>query len=210
MKVVVLGATGKTGRLVVEKLWNEGHDVTGFVRSTMHVASKERLRYVQGEARNRESFDRAIEGQNAVISATSMLEIDPQKVNETFVRNLTGAMEAANVKRLVFLARGSSHLHWKDVGWFVRAATLGLGRELVDDQANAIEVLHASSLDFIDVRPSKLIDGPATNLLCAAGDHERIKWKVELTRADVVDFVVKQLAENEWLRKRVFIGHARG
>lgn len=209
MKVLVIGASGKTGRLVVEELLAQHHEVTGFVRSTMHVEEKERLGYVQGEARSRESFDRAIQGKNAVISTFSTIELEPHGVFEAFMKNLTGAMKDAGVARLVSLARGSAGVRWKDLSLVVRAASLGMGREMTEDAANAVEVLHASELDFVDVRPTKLGDAAATGQLRATADEKSLDWKREVSRADVAAFAVDMLASDAWVKKRVYVGYER-
>jgi uncharacterized protein YbjT (DUF2867 family) len=66
MKVLVIGATGQTGRHVVRLLLAQGHDVTAFVRSSCKpVAADPHLRVAQGDARDRESIERAILGQDA-------------------------------------------------------------------------------------------------------------------------------------------------
>ena len=63
MKVLVIGATGRTGRHAVAQLLARGHEVTAFARNPSAVTARsERLRVVQGDARDRESIDRAMAG----------------------------------------------------------------------------------------------------------------------------------------------------
>lgn len=69
MNLVVLGATGGTGRLVVEQALAAGHTVTALVRSPEKLAtSQPNVRVVTGSATDPESLERALEGADAVIS----------------------------------------------------------------------------------------------------------------------------------------------
>src|SRR5260370_6526004 len=70
MNLVVLGATGRTGRLVVEQALAAGHTVTALVRSPQKLTvANPNLRVVAGEATDRSALARALEGADAVISA---------------------------------------------------------------------------------------------------------------------------------------------
>src|ERR1700716_3100022 len=69
MNLVVLGATGRTGRLVVEQALISGHNVTALVRSPEKVAtSHPNLRVVIGAATETSAVSGALEGADAVIS----------------------------------------------------------------------------------------------------------------------------------------------
>ena len=68
MKVLVIGATGQTGRHAVSQLLARGHEVTAFARNPSAVNERrEHLRVAQGDARDPDSIDRAMAGQDAVI-----------------------------------------------------------------------------------------------------------------------------------------------
>ena len=70
MKVVVFGASGKTGVHVVEQALAAGHDVTAFVRTPAKLTIQHpNLSVFQGDVMNAEQVDQAIAGQDAVISA---------------------------------------------------------------------------------------------------------------------------------------------
>jgi putative NADH-flavin reductase len=69
VRLLVVGASGRTGRLVVEQALGHGHEVTAFVRDPARLAiSHERLRVVTGDATAPETFGPALEGQDAVVS----------------------------------------------------------------------------------------------------------------------------------------------
>ena len=67
MKLLILGATGRTGRLVTEKALSRGHDVTAFVR-TPSLQARERLTIVVGDPRRIEDLSAVLPGHDAVVS----------------------------------------------------------------------------------------------------------------------------------------------
>lgn len=69
MGVLIIGATGKIGRLTLDKALNAGHEVTTFERSPdwLNIAHK-RLHKVQGNVINKTSLDIAMPEQEAVIT----------------------------------------------------------------------------------------------------------------------------------------------
>lgn len=70
VKVLILGATGGTGRALVEQAVAQGHIVTAFARDPAKVrTSHENLRVRQGDILNYDSVEMAINGQDAVLSA---------------------------------------------------------------------------------------------------------------------------------------------
>ncbi|MEO8876978.1 MAG: NAD(P)H-binding protein, partial [Polyangiaceae bacterium] len=105
MNVLVIGATGLTGKLAVKKLLARGHAVTAFARTPADVTERhEKLRVAEGDARKQESLDGAILGQDAVLVAFGPRSLAKDDVQETFARNLILAMHKAKVKRLVELS----------------------------------------------------------------------------------------------------------
>lgn len=67
MNITVLGATGRTGRLLVEQLRERGHEVTAVVRD--RARAPEGVHVVVGDVRDREVLVRALTGADAVASA---------------------------------------------------------------------------------------------------------------------------------------------
>ena len=70
MRLAVFGATGRTGKLLVEQALNAEHDVTAFVRprSLGKLIKHERLTVVQGDATDAAAVERAVNGADAVVS----------------------------------------------------------------------------------------------------------------------------------------------
>ncbi len=111
MKVLVLGATGPTGRLVVERALEDGHTVTGFTRHPASLDGKhQRLRPHAGDVLDPDAVLRAVEGHDAVISVFGV-PYDPFRAIEAYskgTRNVVQAMQEHAVERYVGVTSGGT------------------------------------------------------------------------------------------------------
>lgn len=89
MKVLLIGATGNTGRLVLPRLLAGGHNVTAFVRQPAKRApSVGRLRVVQGDVRDAQSLASAVIGQDALLATFRPRTLAKTDIQEVFMRHL--------------------------------------------------------------------------------------------------------------------------
>jgi len=207
MKVVVLGATGATGRLIVGKAVAKGHEVVALVRSREKAADLAGAEFVEGDARDPVALTRAIAGCDAVISSlgTAMSPFREVTLLSTATRALVGVMAEQNVRRLVCitgLGAGDSRGHG---GFFFDWVFLPLMlRNVYEDKNRQEDAIRASALDWTIVRPTVLNDKPARGGIKASTDLSGVHGGT-IARADVAEFVVEQLATDAWLRKAPLI-----
>jgi uncharacterized protein YbjT (DUF2867 family) len=179
MNLLVLGATGGTGRLVVEQAQAAGHTVTALVRSPEKLAtSQPNLHVVSGSPTDPESVARALEGADAVISTLGG--------GGSVIADSTSAIIAAarqtGVRRVVVL---SSWLVERDrMNPVMRLATGVAMGGLIKDKSAGEQMLRQSDLDWTIVYASTLGDGPATGSTVLS---ENAKWSMsqKISRADV-------------------------
>ncbi len=70
MNLLIFGATGGTGRALVEQALAQGHVVTAFARNSAKLtATHDNLRKVKGDILKYDSVESAMRGQDAVLSA---------------------------------------------------------------------------------------------------------------------------------------------
>ena len=201
MKVLVLGATGGTGRLIVRDAVVKGHSVVALVRSKAR-ADLPGAELIEGDARNENILGRALDGCDAVVSALGT-GIGFRKVSllTEATRALVTAMTRGGVRRLVCISAlgvGDSRGH----GGFVfdrlfQPLLLGPAYKDKDRQEAAIR---ASSLDWVVVRPAMLTDEPTRGSVRAVTDLAGVNGG-KIARADVARFVVDQLTTDTWLRR---------
>ncbi|MEY8744398.1 NAD(P)-dependent oxidoreductase [Bacillales bacterium AN1005] len=71
MKIAVIGATGGTGRKVMERALELGHEVVAIARRPEMISPLKRLTIRQGDVFDESSLVRAIAGAEVVISCIS-------------------------------------------------------------------------------------------------------------------------------------------
>ncbi|SFI08791.1 Putative NADH-flavin reductase [Bosea sp. OK403] len=206
MKVLVLGATGATGRLIVSKAVAKGYEVVALVRSKAK-ADLAGVELVEGDARDPAALTRALAGCDAVISSlgTAMSPFREVTLLSTATRALVGVMADQNIRRLVCitgLGAGDSRGHG---GFFFDRLFLPLMlRKVYEDKDRQEDAIRASTLDWTIVRPTVLNDKPARGHVKALTDLSGVHGGT-IARSDVAEFVVQQLTADTWLRKAPLI-----
>src|SRR3989442_686793 len=102
-RVLIVGATGGTGRQLVAQALERGYEVTALVRNPSALGVEHsRLRVLRGDVLDYASVEAAMQGQEAVISALGHKRFfQPTRILSDGTRNLLRAMEAGGVRRFV-------------------------------------------------------------------------------------------------------------
>lgn len=207
MRILVLGATGATGRLIVGKAIAKGYEVVALVRSKAKAADLAGVALIEGDARDPAALTRAIAGCDAVVSSlgTAMSPFKEVTLLSTATHALVGVMEQQNIRRLLCitgLGAGDSRGHG---GFFFDRLFLPLMlRKVYEDKNRQEDAIRASKLDWTIVRPTVLNDKPARGGIKALTDLSGVHGG-SIARADVAEFVVQQLTADTWLRKAPLI-----
>lgn len=206
-KILVLGATGGTGRLIVEQALARGHHVTALVRSPEKASGLKGARLVVGDVRDEKVVREALKGQDAVISALGTPASPFREVTllSTATRALVRAMTAEHVSRLVCITgmgAGDSAGH----GGFVFDNVIFplLLRKVYADKDRQEAIVKNSGLDWILVRPTVLNDKPGRGSLRALTDLGGFHGGT-ISRDDVATFVLDQLHTDAWLHRSPLI-----
>jgi uncharacterized protein YbjT (DUF2867 family) len=206
MKILVIGATGRTGQRLVRLLLAQGDFVRAFARKPADVTElHERLEVVQGDARDAISIDRAVQGVDAVLSALGPRTLKKDDLQETFARNLASAMRKHGVTRLVNLSAWGAGDSADKSGLLVKIIRSTILRQVYADKERGEAFLLDPAFDYVNVRPGRLSDAPARGGVKASLDGAGIKK--ELTRDDLAAFMVGQLHSDEWVKKSPLIGY---
>lgn len=205
--VLVLGATGGTGRLIVGEAVARGHAVTALVRSPDKAADLEGARIVVGDARDAAGLRTALKGQDAVVSALGTPASPFREVTllSSATRALVDAMKAEGVARLVAITgigAGDSAGHGGFA--FDRVIMPLLLRRVYADKDRQEAIVRASGLDWVLVRPAVLNDKPGRGAVRALTDLSGFHGGT-VSRKDVADFVLDQIGSDRWLRRSPLI-----
>ncbi len=208
MKVLVVGAAGKSGRAVVEQALAAGHDVTAFVHETKGYLSDSNVRVVEGDARDRSAMDSAMLGQDAVIDTIGNKNpLKATTLESSAAATITASMQSSGVRRLVVISMTGEGESEANTNWGGRLLLSTLLRAEMKDKAAMEAIVDASGLDWIIVRPPFLSDDPGTgNFHVFSGETKETAHK--LTRADLATFMVAQLSSDEYLQKAVAVANS--
>nr|WP_321985942.1 SDR family oxidoreductase [uncultured Lichenicoccus sp.] len=203
MRILVLGATGGTGRQIVREGVAAGHAVVALVRSKTKAEGLAGAAIVEGNARDEAAVRCALDGCDAVICSlgTGLSPLRAVTLLSVATRVLLAAMQQAGIRRLVCITgvgAGDSRLH----GGFLydRLFQPTLLRTVYQDKDRQEALIRASGLDWVILRPTMLTDTPATGQVRATTDLAGVHGG-KISRADVARFAVRQLSSDEWLRK---------
>jgi putative NADH-flavin reductase len=206
VRLLVIGATGGTGRALVEQALERGHQVTAFVRDPGRLALRHaRLAVARGNVLDPESVEAAVRGQDAVLCALGHKRwLYPSRILSDGTRNLVGAMERQGVRRLVCETALGIGDTWGRMGLYY---SLFVGVFILPfyffDKVRQERVIRGSSLDWIIVRPGALTNGPKRGRLRHGPDVGHWLWTVRISRADVAAFMLDQLTDDTHLRRAV-------
>lgn len=200
MRLTVFGASSPSGRLLVEKSLAQGHEVTAFVRDeTKLVMTHPNLKVFCGDALNPMDVEAAVRGSEAVLSTLGP-KGKPAVMADQSTKHIVDAMEKHGSKRLVVVSVAGISVPEDQRGFNLVSGLIKLLlKDVFVDRENQIKVLEGSRVDWVAVRVPRLTDDPATGSTKAFFGNASPATKV--TRSDLAEFMLKQLSDDQWLRK---------
>lgn len=202
-RLLIVGASGGTGRQLVAQALERGLTVTALVRRRDRLqVSHPRLTLVEGDVLDERAVEEAMRGQDAVASALGHRRwFGPARILSRGTRHLLAAMERHGVRRLVCLT---------SLGLGDTAGRLGLQYTFFIlpvllpfyfwDKARQERLVAASGVEWVLVRPGVLGGGARRGQVRAGPGAGSLLWAPPISRADVASFVLDQLTSDAWLR----------
>lgn len=191
MRILVFGASGRTGRLVVELAVRRGHDVTAFVRDASKSCFPDAVTVRQGDPHDADAVGDALIGQDAVVSAlgpiAGVTATEVSDATSTIVR----AMERTGPSRIV-IATNTTVLA-DDV------VTDGLANVAAEHRRD-LEILRRSSLDWTVVAATLLTDDPPSGYEAAIAGGGPLH---PIERADFAAALLDALDREAWIGRVV-------
>lgn len=206
MRLVVFGATGRTGQDLVTRALGHGHKVTAFARRPDELDDRHAdLRIVQGDITDAAAVAAAVEAQDAVVS--TLVSAKPWRHTPAIVRGVAviiAAAKTAGVQRFVY----QSALGVGESRYAVRGTVLGLMIPLMlkkayEDHAVDEQALRDSGLAWTIVRPTLLSNGPATGRWRSGPEVKDRSPFAHIARTDVAAYLLNTLERNLHVRQAV-------
>lgn len=202
MRVVVFGATGKTGQHVCRRALEEGHTVTAFTRSVNKIdGGSPNLRAAQGDVNDAESVADAIANQDAALVVLGSNGLGDKTTLTAGTKNVVEGMLMHNARRIVVLSAAGVGESWRQTPLLARIMFKTMLRNIYSDHEAQEALVEQSSLDWTIVRAAILKDNPASGVYTASNTG-KVK---NISRADVADFLVKQTSDSAYLKQAISI-----
>ncbi len=203
MKIIIFGASGATGHELVKQALNQGHVVTAFARNPDKLKVQHaNLNIFQGDVANALSVQKAIKGQDAVLSAlgaSSPFKFDQVVVEG--VKHIVNAMETEGIKRFIYMSFVAVKGNQDVPGFFLKhIAPILLKNEIKGHEVKE-EIIRKSNLDWTIIHAPGLTNGPHKGAYRNGENITSSRFMSTVSRADVADLMLKQLPNKGSIKK---------
>ncbi len=210
MNILVLGATGNTGRQFLDKALANGHTITAIIRDASKLDARDGLTIIQGEMTDQALLEASCSQADAVISSLGIRKKDPADpwsellAPEDFMQRtatlIVDAMNKSGIKRLVAISSAGIGDSWDsvdpDLRGVIESSNVG---KIFRDLNNMEKVLESSGLDTLAVRPVALVKGDATGKTKLVDRFEKTS---KITTGDVAQWMLDAVERTEAFAQR--------
>ena len=209
MKIVVFGASGGTGLEVVKQALEAGHVLIAFVRTPSKMDIQHpNLTLFQGDVMDASAVEKAIAGQEAVISTIGPTRPPVPHMMQTAAKNIVAAMKKHGVRRILSTTGAGVRQpedQPKRMDRLIGSLLNLLTKDVVLDSAANVKWIQSSDLDWTIVRFPRLNNGAHTGKY-RVGYVDKDS-STQFSRADGADFILKELVEKMCLRKLPLVSY---
>lgn len=199
MNLTVFGGSSGTGAQVVQQALAAGHAVTVLVRDPAKMTTQQpRLQVVSGNVLNQRDVDKALDQADAVVCSLGKTGNNPADVVSTGTQQIINAMQRQGVRRLIIVSSLGVGESKDQVPFFFKVLAATVLRQTMKEKEAQEALVRASNLDWTIVRPGGLTDGPRTGVYRFGVDASLTAGQI--ARADVADFILRELERNEFVR----------
>jgi len=203
MKLIIFGASRGIGRLLTEFALAQNHQVTAFVRNPSSLNLNHSLLHViSGDVTNAAHVEQALQGHDMVFCTLGQDNRGATTLYSVAAHHITQAMNKQGVRRLLFLSNfgvlGETASTFRTL-FTVSFAKLVL-RGTLDDHRRALDELQKHPWEWMALRPMRLTEGERTGKYRIVLDGLP-EGGTSISRADVADFMLKQVNSDEYVHK---------
>ena len=206
MRIVVFGANGSTGRLLVSQALAAGHEVSAVTRRPEQFPQQHpNLTVARADVLDESAVDTVVGGANAVLSTLGVpFGRQPVTVYSLGVRNILAAMERHSVRRLAVVSSSATDPKpYPDAGFLFNRVLQPfvvnvLGKTVYEDMRRMEALVGKSDVDWTIVRSSGLFDTEFVSDYAVAEDHIGGRFTA---RSDLAAVMLAQVNDDRWVRK---------
>ena len=203
MKLVVFGSTGGVGQQVVKQALEQEHIVTAFGRNPAKLNIQHpHLKFFQGDVMNPSAVEEAVQDQDAVVCTLGSGQKLTGTVRSEGTRHIIQAMKQSNIQRFICQTTMGVGDSWGSLNFYWKYIMFGLIlRNVFADHERQEQEVQQSGLDWTIVRPGAFIEGGYTGQYRHGFSGTDKTSKLKISRADIADFILKQLGNDSYLHQ---------
>ena len=212
MKLLVLGATGRTGKWVLEEALQAGYIVHALVRAPQNVKRSHhpRLQLFTGSALDKTSVENAFKGCESIISVLNISRANdfpwsplrtPPNLLSLTIQNLLATPSIVACKRIVICSAWGVAETKKDIPfwfrWLINSSNIG---HAYRDHERQEALLMSGAIPWTIVRPVGLTNGPLSTTIQESYDNFP-KPNLVISRKSVANYLVNALKRTDLIHK---------
>jgi len=194
MRILVFGATGKTGTHTWRRALQQGHQVTAFGRSVERLSEAEpELRTFKGDVLDAGDVGKAVMGHDAVVVCIGSTSLKDRTTLSEGTKNIVDAMLQHEVERIVAISTAGVGESWRQISLTARVLFRTLLRNVFADHQAQEAIVRRSALEWTIVRAAVLNDRPPSGYVAS-----NIKPVKRISREDLANFLVDQVSDSAY------------
>lgn len=209
-RILVFGASGRTGRLIVRKLLDKGYMVTAFVRDIRKLKGikDERFTQIPGSLHDYEAVFKAVQENDLIISALGTSNYLPNTIVSKGVENILKAMKESGVNNLIFQSSLGVGESKGQLGLIYNLFLLPfLLRFVFRDKERQESLITNTTIDWTIVRPAHFIPFSIPIKYRAIVPPARPRILPLMSREHTAEFIVKECDIPKHSRKKVSLSY---
>jgi putative NADH-flavin reductase len=211
MKILLLGATGRTGRHLLQETLDRGHILHALVRDQSKVKiSHENLKVFEGSPMDKALLNNATNGCEAILSALNISRYNdwPWTKLRTPIDFLSSVMKLIielapqhHIQRIIFTSAWGVAETRKDIPgwfrWFIEHSNILYPYE---DHARQEELVKQTSLQWTSVRAAGLVNGKGKRAIIVSFNNSP-RPGLTISRRNLAGFILDVLEKNLYVRE---------
>ncbi|TKD65356.1 NAD(P)-dependent oxidoreductase [Flavobacterium sp. ASW18X] len=214
MKILLLGATGRTGKLVLKRALADGFEVHCLARNSNRIKPQQKLTVIEGDANDIQDLQKALNGCDAIISVlnisrTSDFPWAPLKTPKTYLSDvmhkLTTIAQQESINKIVICSAWGVAETNKDLPfwfrWLIKYSNIGFAYK---DHEKQEKILYSSELNWTIVRPVGLTNSSQKASIQESWNNQP-KPNLLVSRDSVARYLINSITRTDLNHKTVVV-----
>jgi len=215
MKILLLGATGRTGIHIIKEAIKRGHNISAIARHSEKLKEFE-IEITEGTPYDYDTVEKAVQGCDAVINTLNVSRKSdnpwasltaPKDLISRSASNAIKAMEKAGIDRFVALSTIGAGRSWDSTPWILKfIVNISNFKHAFRDHGRQEELLEKSPLRYTICRAPMLSAKINHTGAVATPDGEKTA-NMYLSRNSAAEFFIKIIEDGEHIRETISLSN---